>query len=789
MEFLARLIDTSDFPARWYCGNWSAGHGWLHIASDLAVGGAYFAIPLALGMLLSQRKDLPFRSIFLLFVAFILLCGTTHLMESILFWWPAYRLAGVFKLMTAVVSWFTVFALLRIAPAALAMRSPQELEREVAARRQAEDELRRVNADLELRVSERTRDLVESTEQLRTTLSSIGDGVITTDTQGRITGLNPVAEKLTGWTLTSALGQSMDAVFSIVDEETGRPMENPATRALRERMVVGLEKNCYLIAKDGTQRPIDDSAAPIRSKEGEVIGCVVVFREVTQRRELERQTMERNATARRLAAIVDSSNDAIISKSLEGTILSWNAAAEGLFEYTATEVIGRPIAILFPEDLLDEEERIIARLRAGEGIEHYETERLRRDGSRVHVSLTVSPLRDDEGRVIGASKIVRDISERKRAEEALREADRRKDEFLATLAHELRNPLAPIRNAVQVLRLVGPKKPELEESRDVIERQIDHLVRLVDDLLDISRVGRGKMGLLRAPLNLADVARQAIETSKPLLHSRGHHLAVTLPTSPVRVEGDFTRLTQVLLNLLNNAAKYTDEGGRIGLSVESNGSEAVLRVGDNGRGIEPAALANLFDLFFQVGRDLDRADGGLGIGLSLVKSLVEMHGGKVEAHSEGRGRGSEFVVRLPLMRENVELPASAPSPIDVPACGLRVLVVDDNRDSARSMATLLRLEGHQTLMAHDGRSAVEVALREKPDVVLMDIGLPLLDGYQACRQIRESGCSDALLVAMTGYGQEDDRRLALEAGFDAHQVKPVDLADLRALLALRCPKQ
>jgi signal transduction histidine kinase len=366
------------------------------------------------------------------------------------------------------------------------------------------------------------------------------------------------------------------------------------------------------------------------------------------------------------------------------------------------------------------------------------------------------------------------------------QAGRRKDEFLAMLSHELRNPLAPLRNAIQVLRLQGPPDPGLVVVCDMIERQVLHLVRLVNDLLDVSRVSSGKIQLQKEPLDLAAAVRQAEEMSRSQIQDRGHELTVTLPEEPVRVEGDFARLTQVIANLLDNAAKYTDEGGKVWLTLEKTPDQAVLRVRDTGRGLDATALKSLFELFYQADRNLDRSDGGLGIGLSLVKSLVHMHGGTVEAHSEGHGKGSEFVVYLPCLPAPSEgQPVASLEPPAPAAPGARVLVVDDNRDSADSIALLLRLFGHEVLTAYDGRSAVEVSLRERPDIVFLDIGLPGLNGYQTCQAMRAGGLKDALIVAVTGYGQDEDRRRSHQAGFDAHQVKPVDLQAIRDLLALR----
>jgi signal transduction histidine kinase len=399
--------------------------------------------------------------------------------------------------------------------------------------------------------------------------------------------------------------------------------------------------------------------------------------------------------------------------------------------------------------------------------------------------------------VCGTVTVIEDVTERVADEtelrervEALREADRRKDEFLAMLAHELRNPLAPIVNAAQLLRVAGHDAAMRTNARDMIERQTAHLVRLVDDLLDVSRVSRGKITLQMMPLDLAAVARHAVETSRPMIEARRHRLAVSTPSTPVRVQGDFVRLAQVVSNLLNNAAKYTEEDGEIALTIEAAASpthgtaEAVVKVRDNGRGIEPAALAHLFDLFYQVGENIDRSEGGLGIGLSLVKSLVELHGGSVEAHSSGRGRGSEFSVRLPLLRDGAATETAAPDPVP-DTLARRILVVDDNRDSAESMSLLLRVDGHETWIARDGREAVELAMRERPDVVLLDIGLPGINGYQVCDVLRDRGLTDVFFVAMTGYGQDEDRRHSHATCFDARLVKPVELATLRRLLAER----
>jgi PAS domain S-box-containing protein len=368
--------------------------------------------------------------------------------------------------------------------------------------------------------------------------------------------------------------------------------------------------------------------------------------------------------------------------------------------------------------------------------------------------------------------------------EELREADQRKDEFLATLAHELRNPLAPIRNGLQVLNLAGSQADNAVEARSMMQRQLNQMVRLVDDLLDVSRITRNKLELKKQRVELAAVVQSAVETSRPLIEQIGHEFSVTLPAAPVCLDADATRLAQVFSNLLNNSAKYTEPGGCIRLIAEIAGNEVVVRVQDNGLGIPPEALPRLFQMFSQVDRNMERAQGGLGIGLTLVRRLVKMHGGTVEARSEGPGKGSEFTVRLPVMtKEPVSHPTAATGGSPAAAIKHRVLVVDDNYDSAISMGMMLRLMGNEIRTAHDGLAAIEAAAEFLPDIILLDIGLPKLNGYDACRRIRElPSAAGIMVVALTGWGQEEDRRRSAEAGFDHHLVKPVELAALQLLL-------
>ena len=888
----------------------------------------------------------------------------------------------------------------------------------------------------------------ERREVLQVTLRSIGDAVITTDLAGRITYMNGVAESLTGWAEGEAVGQPVARVFRIVSESTREPVEDPVARALRDGHVVGLANHTLLVHRDGQDRPIDDSAAPIRDERGQMLGCVLIFRDVSIQRGLERDRAGQLVTARILASIVESSDDAIVSKSLAGIIQSWNAAAERMFGYTADQAIGRHISIVIPPDRLAEEDQIIASLKAGRRVDHFETERVRSDGRRILVSLTVSPVKDESGAVIGASKIVRDVTrqrhaeqrerqllseaaaasakfgaffeqgavlaiiadvdgtireanrlssegcgygreqivgrrlwdgpwwapsaaaaaqiktaaadaangqtfraevpyyvagglerradvtvvpirdgeadvrflaltgtditdrvraeadrnkfvtlienstdfigicdldgvpffinraglelvgldsieaarrapvrsfffpedqsaivdeffprvlaeghgetevrfrhfktgearwmaykvltlpdaagrpiafatvsqdvtDRRRLEDDLRrlaadlsDADRRKNEFLAMLAHELRNPLAPISNAVHALRLRSDAA-SVRLAGEMLERQVGQMARLVDDLLDMSRITRGRIELRKERVEFAAIVNQAVDAVRALYSSMNHQLSVTLPMQPVYLDADPTRLAQVVGNLLNNACKFTDSGGQIALRVDLVGRDVVLRVRDNGIGIEPAQLPRLFEMFTQVDTSLDRSRGGLGIGLTLVKTLVELQGGRVEAHSEGLGRGSEFVIRLPVA---IDQPAAAAPPRAITSVARRrVLIVDDNPDGAESLALLLTLEGHETHVAHDGLDAIAAAERLRPDVTLLDIGLPGLNGFDVCRRIREQAWGKSLvLVAVTGWGQQEHRRASKDAGFNMHLVKPVDPDALTALLA------
>jgi signal transduction histidine kinase/CheY-like chemotaxis protein len=421
----------------------------------------------------------------------------------------------------------------------------------------------------------------------------------------------------------------------------------------------------------------------------------------------------------------------------------------------------------------------------GMEVRGFEEEIVFEDGSVLPVFGNATPLWDPQGRPRGAVAAFVDISERKRAEQALREADRRKDEFLAILAHELRNPLAPIRNAVEIMKRQDLADANLAAACRIIERQLQHMVRLIEDLLDMGRITHGRLELRKERVELAAVLQQAIETSRPKIEGAEHRLSIHLPSEPILLEADPVRLAQVFVNLLNNACNYMQPGGEISLSAVPVEAQVEVKIRDTGIGIAAEFIPHLFEIFSRMGSGLERNQGGLGIGLALAKHLVELHGGGIEAASPGPGRGSEFRVRLPVRTQNPveEEPLHARAVADGPAGALRILVVDDNRDALESLAMLLRLSGHEVETANDGLAGVETAAHYRPQLMLLDIGMPRLDGYGACRRIRDQTWGSGIrIVAMTGWGQEDDRRKSAAAGFDGHLVKPVAPAALQQLL-------
>jgi PAS domain S-box-containing protein len=518
------------------------------------------------------------------------------------------------------------------------------------ARQRAERELLAAKEALE----RKSEELEQQRGWFEVTLNSIGDAVITTNVEGRVTSLNPVAETMTGWSVAEARGEPLERVFMIINEDTRRLAENPVAKALQLGKTIGLGNHTALISKDGTEVAIEDSAAPIRDRNGNACGAVMVFHDVTKRR---------------------------------------------------------------------------------------------------------------------------------RAEQALRDTDRRKDEFLATLAHELRNPLAPIRQAARILRAGTATEAQKRWCQDVIDRQVQHMALLIDDLLDIARVSRGTLELRIETTELAAVIEAAIETARPIIDAKRHKLSVEIPQQAVPFAADPLRIAQVLSNLLTNAAKYTDPEGQIRLRASGNGEAITISVADTGIGIPTAQIESVFAMFSQVKTSQDRSDGGLGIGLALAKGLVELHGGTIQATSAGLGEGSEFVVRLPhRVLSAVAMPETVTAAA-TPARHRRILIADDNQDAADSLAVLLQMEGHDVTVVRDGREALTTINAVLPEIALLDIGMPELDGYEVARQVRQNTLGRAVtLIAVTGWGQDRDKARALGAGFNHHLTKPIEPAQLLDLL-------
>ena len=800
--------------------------------------------------------------------------------------------------------------------------------------------------------------------QLARVLEVLPVAAYTCDPEGLITYFNPHAEAL--WGRTPRLNDPSDRFcgsFKLFAADGTPIAHHECWMALALR--TGCQYNSQEIIlerPDGQRVIVLAHANPLRDAAGQISCAVNVLIDISDRKRAEQAQA-------RLAAIVSSSDDAIIGKSLDGRISSWNAGAERLFGYTPEEAIGNSITMVIPPDKLEEERTILSRLRHGERIEHLETERVRKDGRRIDISLTISPILNGAGQIVGASKIARDITERKRADKALmalrdeqasqladlrrlhemstrlvttldlhplldeilgvatavegtqmgllslsdpdaaglrvgastgldetflkareftktgfgacgtsfaerrrvivedietdpicepfrevlraagikavhstplitrsgkligvltthfrhqhrpsdreihlsnlcarqavdfienarlyaelRVADQRKDEFLATLAHELRNPLAPLSNSLQILALSRELSPDLVSIREIMERQVGHLVRLVDDLLEVSRITRGNIELRREPVALSTVLTTAIEISRPVIDGSHHQLHVALPPETLMLNADACRLAQVFANLVNNAAKYTPEGGTIWVATRLEGPDVVVSVRDSGLGSPGDMLHRIFDMFAQVDRTHRRSQGGLGIGLTLAKRLVEMHDGEIEARSAGPGQGSEFVVRLPILTSTAVPPASLPTadvPVAVPELAPptwqgKVLIVDDTRAAAYVLAKLLETLGQKVETVDGAERAMEQVRRQPPDLIISDITMPDIDGYELARMLRrEPGLEQIPLVAITGHGEERDRRQTREAGFDYHIVKPVSLTALLELL-------
>lgn len=619
----------------------------------------------------------------------------------------------------------------------------------------------------------------EARARLAAIVDSSDDAIIGESLEGIILSWNAGAERLYGYRADEVIGRSMDL---LVPPERRRAEAEVLERALRGESTPPFETERIL--ENGERLPTSVSVSPIRDSSGAIIGLSRIARDISAR-------VRGDEARARLAALVEGSTDAIVSKPVDGIITTWNPAAERMFGFTPEEAIGQPILLIIPPERRAEEAAVLAAIRRGEIVEHFETVRMHKSGAPVHVSLTVSPIRDAAGHIIGASKIARDIGDRLRfqaeRERLLREAqasNRAKDQFLAMLGHELRNPLGALMAALQVIEERGPSDPSIARASEIGARQVRTLAKLVDDLLDIGRVVTGKIAIHLEPLDLAEVVRTHVAALRAAGRLDSHHLVLEA-SGEAMICADTARLEQIVANVVGNALRYTPPGGHIRVRVERTREEVTLTVEDDGVGIAPENLPHIFDLFVQSELRPERSRGGLGVGLTLVRRLMELQDGRVEAFSEGVGKGSRFVLHFPPLVHAFAVPPRQPPSRS--ERHRRVLVIEDDEDTREMLRLLLQMEGHEVEEAADGRAGVQAALRHRPEVALIDVGLPELDGYEVAREIRARTGDEMFLVALTGYGSESDRRRAMHAGFDHHMRKPVALDALKELLAEPLP--
>jgi PAS domain S-box-containing protein len=600
-------------------------------------------------------------------------------------------------------------------------------------------------------------------------LESMADGFMACDSGWRITYMNAAAERIHGMKREDVLGRTLWEAFPGM---VGTTTESEYRRAMSQRVPIKSE-----VFHESQGRVFENDLYP--TDDG---GLAVYGRDITEHTRALAVLRESEELFRTIGEAVP---DFLWRSDLAGRFTYQNPAwAEYTGQSSGQLRNARIEDLVHPEDI-PAAQRIWGDPRdRGASSQSVEIRLRRHDGLYRWFSCRIVPLRNPGGEIVKWIGTATDVDELRRAQEVLRLADRRKDEFLATLAHELRNPLAPVRNAVQLLRLKGSTEPEAQWAHVVIERQVDHFTRLIEDLMDVSRISHNKLELRKARVTLNEVISGAIESARPLIEAHGHDLSVDLPRQPLYLDGDTIRLAQVFMNLLTNAAKYTPQGGEIRLVASREGSDVVVRVRDTGIGIAPNQLPHVFEMFYQTEDVLKRTHGGLGIGLALVRYLVELHGGTVTAQSAGPGHGSEFTVRLPLSADQLRAsPAPLAGEFRAQLQGRRVLVVDDNEDAAASLSLLIRLAGAEVHTAHDGQQAIELAGRIEPEIALLDIGLPTVNGYDVARSIRGTSWGrNAVLIALTGWGQEDDRERSREAGFNHHLVKPVSPESVVRLL-------
>jgi len=634
-----------------------------------------------------------------------------------------------------------------------------------------------------------TRDLTErrerevvlrqSEERFRLLVTGVRDyAIFMLSPEGIVETWNAGAELIKGYSAEEIIGCHFSRFYPPDAIKRGLPETELRGATLQGRF----EDEGWRVKKDGSRFWANVIITAVRNSSGHLVGFSKITRNLTERRRHEEDLRQ---SEERFRLLVDGVTEyAIMMLDADGFVTSWNVGAERIKGYKSQEILGKHLSHFYPsEAVLANKPWSDLAIARDKGRMTDEGWRLRKDGTLFWANTVITALHDQDGRPCGFAKVTQDLTERRHAE-TLADTAQRMHEFIAMLAHELRNPLAPIRNAVALMGRKGLGDPTLESMRRTIDRQSLLLMRLLDELLDVNRVARGQFAIERELLDVRDVLIQSVESSRPLIDSRRHGLDVSIPLEPMRVTGDALRLTQAFVNLLNNAAKYTPEGGSIRLSASLRDAEVEIRVADNGNGIERDMLEKVFDLFVQADPSGKNSLGGLGVGLALVRRIVELHGGNVLARSEGKTRGAEFIVRLPVSIEQVPAVRVDERQSQTALPKLRVLIVDDNTDAADSMNLLLESMGQHVRKAYDGLSAISVGRTFKPDVVLLDIGMPLMSGYEVAHALRaDPSTAQSVLVAVSGWGQEADKKRTRAAGFRHHFVKPITEEVLRTMLA------
>ena len=594
----------------------------------------------------------------------------------------------------------------------------------------------------------------------RMLIEQMQQGAVTLSIDGTIAFCNPRLAELLSIPATLLTGSKLEQHVALADRPWLRTL-------LRDGQVGTAQGETHLERADGLPVPVYLTVSTLDNGSGAPL-CVLVT----------------DLTDAKFEDLYEHAPDMMCSvDAATGLILQCNETLSLVLGYPKQQILGKPELDIYTPACRERALSNFQKFQVTGQVLDDELKLLGKDGLELHVSLSASAIRDSKGRIVRSRSVMRDITDRKKAEEALRDADRRKDEFLAILAHELRNPLAPIRSAVEVLRSRPEKDPQVTWGSEVIDRQLNQLTRLVDDLLDVSRITRNKIELRRERVPLVSLVQGAVEACHPLIESRGHRLDIALPQAPLWLYADAARITQVLGNLINNAAKYTPGGGQIRIAAAAEGGNARISVRDNGIGIAPELQTRIFNMFVQAEAARDRSQGGLGIGLTLVKNLVEMHGGSARVESAGRGQGSEFILELPLAPAATSAPPPLPEQPATASRPRRVLVVDDNRDAADALTILLRIWGHDVETATSGAEAIRLAEQANPEIILMDLGMPIMNGYEAAQRILERpGRAQIMLIALTGWGQEADRHRTQAAGFQHHLTKPVNVEQLQKLI-------